>query len=250
MKNGHAIVSLHDVTPAFMDEIGSALGLISEWGLPSPALLVVPRYHDQWEIGKSSPFLRLLEKARSRGSEIVLHGWNHLAPSPPRVPQRITERLKTRFLTAGEGEFQYLSRSEALRRAALGRAAVEDALGERPSGFIPPAWLLGSDARRVISEEQFEFWEDHIFIHHLSAARRLFAPAVTFTARSRLRAQASIAWAGGIRCVLPNRQNVRLALHPVDFRFPELIKAIALVARKIGRQRNWVTYDEFLGITD
>ena len=247
MTNGQAIVSLHDVTPAFQDEIRTGLHLVEKWGLPSPALLVVPSYHNGWDIGRDRSFVRLLDEARARGSEIVLHGLNHLAPRRVKErPTKLKERLKTRFLTAGEGEFQYLSRQEAQRRIIIGRETVENALGVQTAGFIPPAWLLGEEAGQAVRGARFEFCEDHLFIHHLRRDRRLFAPAVSFTARSRTRALSSIAWAHGMRLALHGRHPVRLALHPVDFRFPRLVKAIAGLAEKMGQKRNWVGYTEFL----
>ena len=61
----------------------------------------------------------------------------------------------------GQGELYLVSAANAERRLDAGRAIVERAgLSSDMHGFVPPAWLLSSAARRVVKQAGFAFHEE------------------------------------------------------------------------------------------
>ena len=68
----------------------------------------------------------------------------------------MVKKLVTQSYTAGEGEFFDLEREAAVRllRDGLAEFAAADIA---PSGFIAPAWLLGSEAEAAVREVGFDY---------------------------------------------------------------------------------------------
>src|SRR5579883_859079 len=77
------LVSIHDVSPAWRDEVDAALRLCAEAGA-TPALLVVPDWHGAAPLLDDPPLCARLRELQARGHEVYLHGWRHEAgPAPP-----------------------------------------------------------------------------------------------------------------------------------------------------------------------
>lgn len=249
MRKPRALLSLHDVTPAFERQIKRAWSSIRRWGVVSaapPALLLVPRYHDRYLLTDYPEFIEWLAEARDEGCEVVLHGLTHKTMGGGSPPRGVVERAKARFLTADEGEFQSLPYYRTARALQEGRAIFESSLGSKPEGFVAPAWLESEHTEKALRRLNFAFHEDHLFIGDLRHDCRLLVPAVTFTGRSRPRAVASIGWAKAISPALKAPFDLRLALHPVDFDHDDLVEAIGALVEKISESREWVTYRQLL----
>jgi predicted deacetylase len=237
-----AILSLHDVTPAFENEIRQALAMARQWRLPVPALLVVPDYQGRWSLDAHPAFCTYVA---GQGGEILLHGFDHMAPRGVE-PDGFLERVKARLLTSGEGEFQTLPFGRAMDRIERGLEMVERTLGTRPRGFVAPAWLEHRDTYRAVDTAGLRFHEDHLHVRDLGSMTGHLAPAVTFTARNLARAYASVAWAEVVRRVVGRLGDLRLALHPADFTSEPLVAAIGRLAEEVGREREWVSYADYL----
>jgi predicted deacetylase len=239
-----ALLSLHDVTPAFETEIRQAMGLARGWRVPV-ALLVVPDFHGRWSLESHPAFCDFLRDARQEGSEILLHGFDHMAPRGVR-PEGVVERAKARLLTSGEGEFQILSFARALDRIERGLAVVEKAVGVRPGGFVAPAWLEHRDTERALYAAGVSFHEDHLWVRDLETMGRILAPAIGFTSRNLARTYVSVAWAEAARRVVGRAGDLRLALHPTDLTSGPLVAAIGRLVEAIGEEREWVGYGGLL----
>jgi len=232
-----AVLCLHDVSPAFDNEIRQALEWARERGL-RPALGVVPDWHGSWGLSNHPAFCGMLG-----GHELLLHGYDHVA----RVePEGRIERLKARLLTDGEGEFHSLPFGRAVGRMERGLAVVEKALGVRPDGFIAPAWLEHEDTGRAVYAAGMRFHEDHLRVRDLEKGDR-FMPAVCFTARGLARAYASVGWAEAARRVVRRVRDVRVVLHPADFGSEMIVAAAGRLVEAIGEEKEWVGYTEYLG---
>ncbi|MBW2261918.1 MAG: polysaccharide deacetylase family protein [Deltaproteobacteria bacterium] len=240
-----ALLSLHDVTPAFETEIRQGLSLVRQWRLPPPALMVAPDFHGRWSLDAHPAFCEFLRGLSSRGSEILLHGYDHLSPGGVR-PDGLGERLKAQVLTSGEGEFQTLPFGRALDRITRGLDIVERTVGVRPKGFVAPAWLEHRDTYRALDAAGIAFHEDRLFVRDLSDMTRHLAPAVSFMSRSLARTYASVAWAGAVRRVVSRVGDLRFALHPSDFAAEPLVAAIGRLVDAAGESRDWVSYEQFL----
>jgi predicted deacetylase len=209
-------------------------------------MLVVPRHHDRCSLPDHPEFVAWLGEARGQGADVLLHGLTHLSAPGGGPPRGLIARAEARFLTAGEGEFQTLDRARAEGALREGLATLEDALGVRPVGFVAPAWLESEHVAGALRDLGFRFHEDHLWVHDLIRGRRLLAPAVTFTGRSRTRAVLSIGWARAMELALATPLDLRLALHPVDFDHDDLVEAIDRLVRAISRRREWIGYGELL----
>lgn len=239
-----ALVSLHDVTPAFETEIRQALGQLRGWRLPVPALMVVPDYHGRWSLEAHPAFC---EMVHGWGSEILMHGYEHRAPGGVRPEGRL-ERAKARLLTSGEAEFQMLPFGRAMERIERGLSMLERTLGARPRGFVAPAWLEHRDTYRALDAAGLAFHEDHLHVRDLRSLESHLAPAISFTSRNLLRTYASVAWARVMERAVRRPGDIRLALHPGDFASEPLVAAMGRLVEVIGREREWVTYADFLGM--
>ncbi|MCP4677541.1 MAG: DUF2334 domain-containing protein [Deltaproteobacteria bacterium] len=246
MRDGLAILSLHDVSPAHGENVVRILDEIDRWGLPSPALLVVPNHHSRWPVEAFDDFQKLIRKARMRGSEVLLHGYEHLASGRAARPRGLVGKAKARFLTDGEGEFLNIGIESAIRRLRRGREILARNLGVQASGFVAPAWLQNRNTATALAFEGFEFHEDHLFVRRVSSNKRFMAPAVTFSARSPARTRASVRFAKVMTRLARGRWNLRLAIHPIDFNSVALKDAIRRFAEVAGKTRKWVTYSQFL----
>jgi hypothetical protein len=246
MRRRPALLALHDVTPAHEPLLRTAWSRLESWGLPQPALLVVPNHHGRWPLSDHAAFCAELRERQRAGAEILLHGFEHRRVPGAAPPSGTLERAKARWLTAGEGEFQTLTYEETARRVREGLAGLDQAVGVRPSGFVAPAWLEGPHTRRALRDLGLVFHEDHLLVRDLRHGRPRLAPAITFTGRSRARAVASIGWARAMRAVVGWQVDLRVALHPADFLHDDLVAAIGDLLDAVSRTRRWVGYAEYL----
>jgi len=159
-------VSIHDVAPAtwadclrLVEAVRAVADIPLTW-------LVVPHYHFRPE--QSPAMEACLNVALERGDELALHGYSHLDT------EARGGGLRARFLrnvyTRREGEFAALAEAEARRRLELGLDWFA-ARGWTPTGFVPPAWLLGEGAWRALRESPFAYTTTFSHFHCLPAAR-------------------------------------------------------------------------------
>jgi predicted deacetylase len=158
-------VSIHDVAPATWSDclrLVQAVRAVADIPL---TWLVVPHYHFRPE---HSPGMEAcLNVALERGDELALHGYSHLDT------EAAGGGLRARFLrnvyTRREGEFAALTEAEARRRLELGLDWFA-ARGWTPTGFVPPAWLLGEGAWRALRAAPFTYTTTFSHFHCLPGA--------------------------------------------------------------------------------
>jgi predicted deacetylase len=159
-------VSIHDVAPAtwadclrLVEAVRAVADIPLTW-------LVVPHFHFRPE--QSPAMEACLNVALERGDELALHGYSHLDTEAG------SGGLRARFLrnvyTRREGEFAALTEAEARRRLELGLDWFA-ARGWTPTGFVPPAWLLGEGAWRALRDAPFAYTTTFSHFHCLPRAR-------------------------------------------------------------------------------
>jgi predicted deacetylase len=155
-------VSIHDVAPATWSDclrLVEAVRAVADIPL---TWLVVPHYHFRPE--QSPAMEACLNVALDRGDELALHGYSHLDTEAG------SGGLRARFLrnvyTRREGEFAALTEAEARRRLELGLDWFA-ARGWTPTGFVPPAWLLGEGAWRALRDAPFAYTTTFSHFHCL-----------------------------------------------------------------------------------
>ncbi|WP_229424918.1 DUF2334 domain-containing protein [Massilia sp. Se16.2.3] len=167
----------------------------------------------------------------ARGDELVLHGYTHLDSAAPEGS------LRARFLrgvyTQREGEFAALTAAEARMRIELGLAWFR-ARGWEPSGFVPPAWLLGQGSREALAGYGFSYTTTFTRFHLLPERGSVFAPSLVYAARNRAGRLFSPLAASMAARALAGSPLMRLSLHPPDLRHPRLMAhARHIVARAL-----------------
>lgn len=236
------LASIHDVSPRFEGEIDRLLGLLRPHVGQRIALLVVPNHWGDAPIVSGSPFASRLRNWADSGLEIFLHGYFHRDVAQH---ERSSDKLRARFMTAGEGEFLGLSRVEAAARIEQGRSLLEDVIGRKVDGFVAPAWLYGPGALEALSEAQLPVAEDHFRVWSPVTGKRLArGPVITWASRTRMRLASSLAAAAALRRA--PLKVLRVGVHPPDVRHPALVKSIEKTLRIAGKSRRPASYGDLL----
>jgi predicted deacetylase len=239
-------VSIHDVAPATWPDclrLVEAIRAVADIPL---TWLVVPHYHFRPE--QSPAMEACLNAALERGDELALHGYSHLDT------EAASGGLRGRFLrnvyTRREGEFAALSEVEARRRLALGLDWFA-ARGWTPSGFVPPAWLLGEGAWRALRAERFAYTTTFSHFHCLRdeegrpvSGKAVLSPSMVYAARNRSGRFLSPRVADATAAMFANAPLVRFSLHPPDARYPELVRHTQRVLERLLARREAVTKEE------
>jgi len=216
-----AVIAVHDVTPAHEAAVRQLWALCRARAV-APALFVVPNWHGSWPLAEHPEFVGWVAEASAQGAEIVLHGERHDEVGTPR---RWQDHVAAWGRTDREGEFLTLDYAAALERIARGTMALS-ALGLRPTGFAPPAWLAREDTFRAAAAADLDFGEDESSVRLLRTGDRLAAPAVRWSARTRTRAVGSVAVAGARWRLQRRVPLIRIALHPRDLAQPATARSV------------------------
>lgn len=237
-----ALLSIHDVSPRFESEVDRLAEKLTAVVGPRFAMLVVPNHWNDAPIVPGSAFARRLRAWADAGVEIFLHGYFHRGDS---ASAGIPDRMRGRFMTAGEGEFLGLGREEAVRRIIAGRALLEDVTGRPIAGFVAPAWLYGSGAIEALETCGIGIAEDHWKVWSPQSGRTLaHGPVVTWARRTRMRLKSSLIAAPIVRR-LPMRV-LRIGLHPPDVHHSDLLRSIDTTIASALTRRRPGTYSELL----
>ena len=236
------LASIHDVSPRFESEVDALLDLLRPNVGSCLAMLVVPNHWGEAPIIAGSPFASRLRGWADAGVEMFLHGYFH------RDQARYAgtaDKLRARFMTAGEGEFLGLSREEASARIAEGRAMLEDVIGRRVDGFVAPAWLYGEGALEALSDCGMPIAEDHLRVWSPATGAQLArGPVITWASRTRARLASSLLAASALRRA--PLKVLRIGVHPPDSHHPALVGSIRKTFSIAGENRLAARYSDLL----
>jgi uncharacterized protein len=216
-------IAIHDVSPATWRECCELLALADHAGARSLSLLVIPHYHDRASVLDDRPFQRAMDARLARGDELVLHGMSHLDTAPP--PRTLRGFVERRVLTRAEGEFAALDHTQAAARIDRG-VALFAALGWPLHGFVPPAWLMGREARAALAQcaHPFSYMTVKQGIWRLPRWRFERTANLCYSPDSALRRMLSV---GMIHRELARARRVpllRISLHPQDARVRAVLR--------------------------
>lgn len=235
-------VSIHDVAPCFESEVDRLIDRAAPYADGRIALLVVPDHWGRSPIIPGSPFASRLRQWSDCGFEIFLHGFYHRDTT---MHERPMDRLRSRWMTAGEGEFLGLERKIARERIERGRGLIESITGRPIAGFIAPAWLYGQGALDALNDCAIPLAEDHFRVWSPASGKVLSrSPVITWASRTAARLRSSIAVASLLRR-LPVH-DLRIGIHPPDCRSPRLAKSIDTTLRIASASRRPAAYGELL----
>jgi predicted deacetylase len=212
--------SIHDVSPAFTQEIDDALALCHEVGA-KPALLVVPNFHGTWPLARYPKFCERLRALQADGHEIYLHGFFHKAGMDGAAeeagrPGRVRRLFAQKVVSAGEAEFADIGWKEGDARLDEGESILA-AAGLRIDGFVAPAWSMASWVLTMLRERGYRYTEDHFHVYDPKMGTTRRSLVLNFASRTPARLWSSVAFC---RVARPARRvfPARIALHPGDMR--------------------------------
>jgi hypothetical protein len=207
-------VSIHDVSPAWKDEVELALERCHAHGI-KPALLVVPNFHGEAPLLEDRAYCDRLRALEVDGHEIYLHGFFH--KSRPRENAGARWLFAQKVVSGGEAEFSDVTPEEARERLDDGEDVLARA-GLTPTGFIPPAWSMPRWMHDVLRERGYRFSEDHLKVYDPARGQARASVVLNYATRSVPRLFSTVAYnrvAKHARALLP----ARVAIHPADMRF-------------------------------
>jgi predicted deacetylase len=235
-------ISVHDVSPSTWPECLRLLAMTDDWAVPV-SLLVVPNFHFHGTIDENPQFAAALRARVELGDEIVLHGFSHLDDAPsPRTPGDWWQR---RVHTAREGEMAALGAAECRRRLEAGLAMLAG-VSLNPAGFIAPAWLLGAGAREALAHLPFAYTCTRDELLPLPRFEPVAAPSLVYSSRSRWRRALSRVWNDRRLAALESSPLVRVALHPIDARYPGVIAHWRRIIARLAAERSAVLESSWL----
>ena len=205
------LLSIHDVTPAWNEQVAALWRLCRERGA-TPALLVVPNWHGEWPLSQHPVYARWIRERAAEGAEIFLHGERHDEVGLSRS-WRDAQRAFGR--TAREGEFLTLDHDAAFTRIGRGLALFAE-LGLSPIGFVPPAWLCRPGTHTACAAHGLAILEDDASVYLTASGTRLPSPVLRWSGRTDFRARGSAVQAAWRWRTQQNEPNFRIALHPMD----------------------------------
>ncbi|MEO6969826.1 MAG: polysaccharide deacetylase family protein [Chthoniobacterales bacterium] len=237
------VVSVHDVAPATRPRVEEILAQLARAGVARCSLLVVPDYHRTGHSLGEPAFADWLQALQADGHEIVVHGFYH--ERARREGESARQKLVTRVYTADEGEFYDLDYEEASR---LLRGAQDDfaAHGFHPTGFIAPAWLLGTAAERAVVDAGFRYTTTLRGIRDFTSGEEIFSQSLVYSVRSAWRRVVSRAWNRMLFQRLTKNQLLRLGLHPPDVEHPRIWRQINALVAEALHDRRPATYQDWL----
>ncbi|MCS7051375.1 MAG: polysaccharide deacetylase family protein [Thermomicrobium sp.] len=241
------LVSIHDVAPAFLDEVRWLLGELDAIGVRSRSLLVIPCHRGLDDLRRFPHLVALLEREVADGSEIVLHGYTHARAGSWRGDLLTVARAA---LFAREvAEFASLEWQEQRARLIAGRALLEE-LGFSTVGFCPPGWLHTAELPSVLEELGFDYLVEMLFLYDVRTRRRLVTPWMGFMGTGWLHeelAQVGARFLGPWRAMA---ERVSVFLHPQGAsRSPVCRRVLRDLAREAERGGVFRTYAAAIGST-
>jgi predicted deacetylase len=226
------LLSIHDVWPGNLQVVETHWQRLRSLGAGPAALLVVPAYHGRRPIEEEPEFLAWLREKAAAGSEILLHGFRHLAQE--RLPETGGEVRRTawgrwvnRSLVGWEAELCGLpdgAKRELVRR---GGGSFRRA-GLPLLGFVAPTWH-GTPSRVILRDEGFRIRETRLAVQDLASGRSRFAPPLAWMARPDGQ---GVRLPGGRAALaaMIELPLIKVAVHPGDLDDAGAVRALERVA--------------------
>ncbi|WP_149496993.1 polysaccharide deacetylase family protein [Roseiconus lacunae] len=212
------LISIHDVMPETMTEVGELIELCQRSGHSAVALLIVPG--QPW----TDSDLNQIRRWEQAGCELAGHGWHHRCQSVRGLKHRIHSLLLSRQVA----EHLCLSASEI--ETLMGRCSAWFAERQLPlpNLYVPPAWALGTITALQLARLPFRLVETLSGVVRVEGTvKRLRMPLLGFEADSSVRRRLLRVFNEMNYRYARSRWNtsavgipapVRISIHPFDHR--------------------------------
>lgn len=239
------VVSIHDVMPAYADEIRLLLAHLDALGVRPRVLKVVPNAGGCGPIAAISSLARLLRDEQCAGSEVVLHGYTHQASGPLRGAWPV--RCRARLFVGDAGEFLALDDACLAARLEAGQRELA-ALGIAPAGFCAPGWLAPRSILTALRRLDFRYYVGMNALYDLRAGRRRWLPWAGYMGGGAWHER--LVYLGGAAqlAVSPAAPVVKVFLHPQHIHESENYARVLRLLARLVRERQPITYSGLLDL--
>ncbi len=152
VEDNTIILSLHDISPVFENDIVQSYDLLADLGISSLTLLVTPFYGLK-RTNKFTAGDMFTKFLCSLDLEISMHGYSHFAKS------------------GSLNEFKKMTNEKATRRLKDGVSIIRRGFGKEPSGFVPPLWESPPTIIKAVKKAGLDYCVNGNNIHDLSNDR-------------------------------------------------------------------------------
>jgi predicted deacetylase len=236
------LISIHDVSPLTLESSRRAVELAMNAGVPMSALtvLVIPWHEGRASLEDFPDCCAWLRSMTDAGACLCMHGYTHRMSGAARWPW---QWAWARLFARGQGELFLCETDECERRLEAAQAVFRRA-GFEPEGmgFVPPAWLLSTQAQSVVQRAGFAFHERLSGIVYRDGlhARRL----IGFGSLDATQARVTACLAHMQARRLP--ADTRFAIHPADVERASSERAVKSTLARLLEQLRPLNYREFL----
>ena len=241
--NRALVVSIHDVARSTQRIANKILTELSERGIHTASLLVVPNYHREGSALKEPLFCEWLKKLEERGHEIVIHGYFH--ERARRNDESFLQKFITRFYTADEGEFYDMIYADAFRLISDARDDFERH-GLSPVGFIAPAWLLGVQGEQAVGAVGMTYTTRLGSVRDLRANKTFRSRSLVYSTQSAWRRIVSLGWNRAVFWHQRHNSLLRVSIHPSDISHPRIWRQILRFVDRAVADRTSLTYRSWI----
>ena len=213
------LLSLHDITPIFEDDIVKTYDLLTDMGITDYTLLVTP-FYDMKKVNSFQKESMFTEFLISLGLETSLHGYSHFTKS------------------GSMNEFSSLTTEKAKSRLRDGISQMQTSFGKKPLGFVPPLWEAPPRIIKTAKEVGFVYGVENNNIHRFSDSR-IFSTAERIISQGHrtINTESSIfeIELGG---------SLQIAMHPSDYRMNTLLDLLSDL--KDRKNYRFLSYRKYL----
>lgn len=216
------IVSIHDVSPIFLDRIRKIVSVLDSLQIRERTLAVIPNFVKKFNIARYKKFIEYLQ---SVDGEYCLHGLYHL-----RTPSG------NEFTNSPETSDKLLTMAEEIFRKSFGFDA---------EGFIPPYWVVNRYFLRILSHHNFCYTNTANYLIDLKRNKKIFFLAGSFdygdVRLNKLLFPLSI---NILKILIKSGLSLRIALHPKDLelRFQLVVKILKKLIEAGYESKNYLNY--------
>ncbi len=205
------VVSIHDVAPSHVDDLRYLLDACDAAGARPRVLKVIPNEGGRQDIRAHPKFVDLLRAEARAGSEIVLHGYTHVAAGT--IAGWRPASVRARLFAPTAAEFFTIDGPEMAARLTAGRRILSEA-GLEVRGFCAPAWLATSELPLQLRRCEFHYLVSMAWVRDVVSGKRLFTSWQGYMGAGS--GQESLIRLGSWGCMrLPSRAGaVKVFLHP------------------------------------
>ena len=131
------IILIHDVSPAYFDELKKIIPIIDKYNYSNNTILFVipdlenPPCGGKWDLRKNKEFVNYLHQLENRGYKVELHGYKHTYH-----------------------EFN-CSKSVCSKKLYNAEIIMSKCGFDNMTLFLPPAWALSNDSMKVLLKHNY-----------------------------------------------------------------------------------------------